>query len=143
MANEKARHLRKTMTSQEVKLWVHLRGWRQRGYHFRRQSPRKGFIVDFVCMKQRLVIEVDGGQHNFSREHDRDAIRDAQFKADGFRILRFWNSDVDRNLSGVLEAIDAVLQEPHPAGVAGHPPPCGGGISAPAAVHHDPAENPP
>ena len=65
MANEIARRLRKTMTPQEVKLWVHLRSWRQRGFHFRRQSPRAGYIVDFVCMKQKLIVEVDGGQHNF------------------------------------------------------------------------------
>jgi very-short-patch-repair endonuclease len=61
MANEIARSLRKRMTPQEVKLWVHLRSWRKRGFHFRRQSPRDDFIVDFVCLKQRLVIEVDGG----------------------------------------------------------------------------------
>jgi hypothetical protein len=54
------------MTPQEVKLWVHLRSWRKRGFHFRRQSPREGYI-DFVCMKHRLVIEVDGGQHNFDQ----------------------------------------------------------------------------
>jgi len=47
------------MTPQEVKLWVHLRSWRQRGFHFRRQSRRDGYIVDFACMKHRLVIEVD------------------------------------------------------------------------------------
>ena len=60
MANEIARKLRKTMTPQEVKLWVHLRSWRRRGFHFRRQSPRDGFIVNFVCLKQKLVVEVDG-----------------------------------------------------------------------------------
>src|SRR5262249_58104773 len=62
MANEMARSLRKRMTRQEVKLWVHLRSWRKRGFHFRRQAPRDDFIVDFVCLRQRLVIEVDGGQ---------------------------------------------------------------------------------
>jgi very-short-patch-repair endonuclease len=61
MANELARQLRKTMTPQEVKLWVHLRKWRSRGFHFRRQAPRGGYIVDFVCLRERLVIEVDGG----------------------------------------------------------------------------------
>ena len=53
------------MTPQEVKLWVHLCSWRERGFHFRRQSPRDGLIVDFVCLKQKLVVDVDGGQHNF------------------------------------------------------------------------------
>jgi very-short-patch-repair endonuclease len=65
MADAIARGLGKRMTRQEVKLWVHLRSWRKRGFHFRRQSPRNGFIVDFICPKHRLIVEVDGGQHNF------------------------------------------------------------------------------
>jgi very-short-patch-repair endonuclease len=129
MANPIARRLRKSMTPQEVKLWVHLRSWRSRGYHFRRQSPRQGYIVDFVCMKHMLVIEIDGGQHNFDEHHARDVQRDAKLTSEGFRVLRFWNSDVDRNLDGVLESIDAVLTEglPHPAAIGGHPPPAGEG----------------
>jgi very-short-patch-repair endonuclease len=116
MANEIARKLRKRMTPQEVKLWVHLRSWRRRGFHFRRQSPRRGFIVDFVRMKHQLVVEVDGGQHNLDAHSVRDSRRDTELGADGFRILRFWNSDVDRNLVGVLETIDAALRrDPHPA----------------------------
>jgi len=117
------------MTPQEVKLWVHLRSWRARGFHFRRQSPRQGFIVDFACTKQRLVIEIDGGQHNLEEHHVRDVRRDAKLTSEGFRVLRFWNSDVDRNLGGVLESIDAVLTKgsPHPAASGGHPPPAGEG----------------
>jgi very-short-patch-repair endonuclease len=114
MANPIARRLRKTMTPQEVKLWVHLRSWRSRGFHFRRQSPREGYIVDFVCMKHRLVIEVDGGQHNFDQHQVRDLRRDAKLAREGFRVLRFWNSDVDKNLSGVLELIDNSLREIDP-----------------------------
>ena len=117
------------MTPQEVKLWVHLRSWRKRGFHFRRQSPREGYIVDFVCMKHQLGIEIDGGQHNFDEHHARDVRRDKKLTAEGFHILRFWNSDVDRNLNGVLETIDAALTEgsPHPAAKGGHPPPAGEG----------------
>ena len=129
MANEIARKLRKTMTRQEVKLWVHLRSWRQRGYHFRRQSPRDGFIVDFVCLKQRLVVEVDGGQHGFDTHVASDQVRDGHFVRDGFRVLRFWNNEVDRNLDGVLQTIDAALHGSTPPGrpAAGHPPPSGEG----------------
>src|SRR5262245_52957211 len=129
MANLVARRLRKNMTPQEVKLWVHLRSWRKRGYHFRRQSPREGFIVDFVCMKHELVIELDGGQHNYDDHAARDAVRDNRLANKGFRVLRFWNSDIDRNLNGVLETIDSTLKQdgPHPAGFAGHPPPSGEG----------------
>ena len=125
MANEIARKLRKTMTRQEVKLWVHFRSWRQRGYHFRRQSPRHGFIVDFVCLNQKLVVEVDGGQHGLDAHVVRDRIRDGYFLRDGFRVLRFWNNDVDRNLDGVLQTIDAALR----GGPAAIPPPKGGEIA--------------
>jgi very-short-patch-repair endonuclease len=128
MANDIARRLRKTMTPQEVKVWVHLRSWRARGYHFRRQAPRKGFIVDFVCLRRRLVVEIDGGQHNFDQHQQLDGSRDRTLERSGFRVLRFWNSDVDRNLDGVLESIDQALREPpHPAAFGGHPPPAGEG----------------
>jgi very-short-patch-repair endonuclease len=129
MANPIARRLRKSMTPQEVKLWVHLRSWRQRGFHFRRQSPREGYIVDFVCMKHQLVIEVDGGQHNFDQHQVRDMRCDGKLTAEGFRVLRFWNSDIDRNLPGVLQSIDDALREslPHPAASGGHPSPAGEG----------------
>jgi len=75
------------------------------------------------------VVEVDGGQHNFDSHHDRDMRRDAEFVAEGLRVLRFWNNDVDRNLNGVLEAIDLALRKggPHPAACGGHPPPAGEG----------------
>ena len=127
MANEIARALRKRMTPQEVKLWVHLRSWRKRGFHFRRQSPRDDFIVDFVCLRHRLIVEVDGGQHNFDAHASRDAKR---FTSQGFRVLRFWNNELDRNLEGVLMAIDDALRNP-PPGLAslGHPPPAGRAIA--------------
>src|SRR5437762_8383046 len=89
MANETARRLRKTMTPQEVKLWVNLRSWRERGFHFRRQSPRHDHIVDFMCLKHKLVVEIDGGQHNFDDHAARDLARDRQFESNGFRVLRF------------------------------------------------------
>jgi very-short-patch-repair endonuclease len=129
MANQVARRLRKNLTPQEVKVWNHLRSWRARGFHFRRQSPRRGFIVDFVCLKQSLVIEIDGGQHNLEDHAARDRERDKDLSRAGFRVLRFWNSDVDQNLGGVLQAIDAVLRErkPHPAAFGGHPPLAGEG----------------
>jgi len=70
MANEIARSRRKRMTPQEVKLWVHLRAWRKQGFYFRRQAPRADYVVDFVCLKQRLIVEIDGGQHNFDGHAD-------------------------------------------------------------------------
>jgi very-short-patch-repair endonuclease len=128
MANEIARRLRKRLTPQEVKVWVHLRSWRQRGFHFRRQAPRDDFIVDFVCLKHRIIVEVDGGQHNFDAHSQRDAKRDRHFVRNGYTVLRFWNNEVDRNLEGVLTLIDEALRTPPPDGPADrHPPPPGEG----------------
>ena len=129
MANQIARRLRKTLTPQEVKVWNHLRSWRKRGFHFRRQATRKGYIVDFVCLKHGLIVEIDGGQHNLKTQATADESRDQTLVRSGFRVLRFWNSDVDSNLDGVLETIDAALMasKPHPAAFGGHPPPAGEG----------------
>jgi very-short-patch-repair endonuclease len=109
MANERARHLRKRLTPQEVKLWVRLRELRALGFHFRRQSPLGSYIVDFECRKARLVVEVDGGQHNLDSGLRADAKRDTDLQHDGYRVLRFWNHDVDRNLDGVVSKILDVL----------------------------------
>ncbi|PNG25210.1 endonuclease domain-containing protein [Methylocella silvestris] len=105
MANEIAWRLRKTMTPQEVKLWVRLRALKEAGLHFRRQVPREGFIVDFACLKSKLVIEIDGAQHGDQDHLRRDAERDAQLAAVGFLVLRFWNSDVNEDLDAVAATI--------------------------------------
>jgi very-short-patch-repair endonuclease len=93
----------------EKKLWRRLRELRSQGYHFRRQAPVEGFIVDFACLAQKLVIEVDGHQHWQPRERQRDAERDAHLCWKGFRVLRFTNADVMRNEEAVLLAILAAL----------------------------------
>ena len=99
------------MTPQEVKLWSQLQFLNRDGYHFRRQAPVDGYILDFAEFAQKLIIEVDGSQHGFDAEQARDATRDAHFGKSGFRILRFWNSDVDTNMDGVIDAIlDALRQ---------------------------------
>ena len=119
MANERARELRKTMTRHEVKLWSRLRELRQLGFHFRRQSPIADYIVDFECRRQRLVVEVDGTQHGFDHSRTRDSVRDRTLNQMGYRVLRFANPDVERNMDGVLETIRVALvsdiNEPHPA----------------------------
>lgn len=126
MANEVARTLRKRLTPQEVKLWVHLRSWRDESFHFRRQAPRDGYIVDFACLKHRLIVEVDGGQHSTDAHARADEERDRYFGSQGFRVLRFWNNEIDRNLEGVLAAIREALPPPGRASL-GHPPPKGEG----------------
>ena len=109
MADNRARALRRSMTPQEVKRWVHLRTWKNKGFHFRRQAPQHGYIVDFLCLKHHFVVEIDGGQHGHQAHAVRDMERDARLTEEGFRILRFWNSDVDRDISGVLDTILAAL----------------------------------
>jgi len=112
MANERARALRKRMTPQEVKLGVRLREWRAIGHRFRRQAPRGEFIVDFVCLKSRLIVEADGGGHARHWQHLSDAARDRKLTyRNGFRVLRCWNAEIDRTIDGVLEAILAALAE--------------------------------
>jgi very-short-patch-repair endonuclease len=104
------------MTPQEAKLWVHLRQWRTLGIHFRRQVPRLNYIVDFACLKARLIVELDGEPHGFHANAVRDAERDHRLTyRSGFRVMRFWNSDIDRNLDGVLDLILAACAERLPS----------------------------
>jgi very-short-patch-repair endonuclease len=106
---EHARTLRKRLTPQEVKLWVKLRELKSLGYRFRRQAPVGPYIVDFISFRSRLVIEADGGQHGMPEGARSDQVRDRLLHAQGFKILRFWNSDIDQNLDGVMESVLASL----------------------------------
>jgi very-short-patch-repair endonuclease len=115
MGSSRARELRKAMTPHEVKLWLRLRTLRSIGYHFRRQSPLTPYVVDFECRQSRLVIEVDGDQHGFDEHRRRDNSRDEALQKRGYRILRFSNAEVSRELEGVMEVIYLALKDPHPA----------------------------
>jgi very-short-patch-repair endonuclease len=115
LANENARALRKRLTPQEVKLWVKLRELKPLGYHFRRQAPIGHYIVDFVSFRSQLIIEADGGQHGMPEGALADQVRDTFLRSQGFRVLRFWNSDIDANLAGVMESILNTLKHPSPA----------------------------
>ena len=101
-----AKALRRRMTDAELRLWYLLRAHRLGGAKFKRQVPIGHYVVDFVCFARKIIIEVDGGQHA-SRAHDIE--RDAWFATQGFRTLRFWNNDVLKNTTGVLEAIADAL----------------------------------
>ena len=96
------RKLRKAMTDAEKKLWRQLRGKQFDGHKFRRQHPFGDFILDFVCLEAKLVIEVDGGQHNESAQ---DLVRDQTLQKAGFRVMRFWNNQVLNEIEAVVEAI--------------------------------------
>jgi very-short-patch-repair endonuclease len=99
----KARHLRRSATDAERMLWTHLRSRRLGQLKFRRQLPIAGFVVDFVCLETRLIVELDGGQH--AERSDFDERRTAVLGKSGFRVLRFWNGDVLTKLETVLEEI--------------------------------------
>ena len=80
------------------RVWNRIRNRRIEGNKFVRQEPIIGYICDFVCREKRLIIEVDGGQHNGSAT---DAIRDERLREKGYKILRFWNNDVLANTEGI------------------------------------------
>ena len=98
-----ARNLRKRLTDTERSLWSKIRARQIEGCKFRRQTPIGKYIVDFVCHEQRVIVEVDGGQH--SENVEQDFIRDKWLREQGYRILRFWNNEVLTNIEGVLEVI--------------------------------------
>lgn len=102
------RRLRRQATDAETKLWFALRDRRLGGFKFVRQEAIGSFIVDFASRDKKLIVEVDGGQH---ADSVRDRVRDEVLRADGYRILRFWNSDVLANRDGVLSVILAKLEE--------------------------------
>lgn len=91
----------------ETVLWQAIRNRQLDGFKFKRQVPLDGYILDFVCFDARLIVEVDGFQH---AENKRDLARDAFFRGQGFRILRFWNEEVVKNLDAVCLAILAKLK---------------------------------
>ena len=117
MTRDFAKSLRANMADAEQRLWYRLRAHRFRGFKFKRQVPVGPYIVDFACLADRLIIEVDGGQHVDSRS---DPRRDQWLKDQGFRVLRFWNNEVLNNLDGVLEVIIKHLGPASTAPSPGH-----------------------
>jgi very-short-patch-repair endonuclease len=113
-----ARRMRAQPTDAERVLWQRLRhDVKLTGSHFRRQALVGPFIVDFASRKAKLVIELDGGQHDWRQASD--ALRTRGIEAAGYRVLRFWNHDVLGNLEGVLSEIQCALPptpDPSPQG---------------------------
>ncbi|TDH39458.1 endonuclease domain-containing protein [Pseudohoeflea suaedae] len=105
-----AKRMRRTMTDAERKLWYELRGHRLMGLGFRRQSPIKGFIVDFACPERRLIVELDGSQHARASAEISDQARTTALEADGWTVLRFWNDDVLKSIGDVCEHIVRVVE---------------------------------
>ncbi|MBU4531326.1 MAG: DUF559 domain-containing protein [Hoeflea sp.] len=103
-----ARSMRRAPTEAEARLWGALRNRRLDGLKFRRQVPMGAYIADFVCMEAKLIVEVDGVQH---AGNQRDLVRDAALAGLGFRVLRFWNDDVMRDLEATRATIIAFARD--------------------------------
>ncbi len=103
MMKQKARELRKNQTISEAKIWHLVRAKQIAGLKFRRQHPIQPYIVDFVCLDKKLIIEVDGGQHADAIEYDEK--RTQFLESNGYKVIRFWNNDVLHNIEGVYEVI--------------------------------------
>ena len=104
----RAPSLRKTSTDAENKLWALLRNRQLLGWKFRRQAPIGNYIVDFVCLDAKLIIEVDGGHHQEQTAYDEE--RSQWLTSEGYRVLRFWNNQVLREFGAVQETILAGLE---------------------------------
>ena len=100
-----ARTLRKNMTDAEILLWSKIKRKQIKEVQFYRQKPIGNYIADFYCSKEKLIIEVDGGQHYEEKGIKKDKVRDEYFKSLGLKVLRFTNIDVLKNINGVLEKI--------------------------------------
>lgn len=103
MISQFAKILRKNSTDAERLLWFNLRNRRLGGYKFRRQYKLGSFIVDFICLEKKLIIEVDGGQH--SEMIDEDLKRAEILNKQGYKILRFWNNEVFKETDSILQLI--------------------------------------
>ena len=108
------KQLRINQTDAEKKLWRYLRAKRFVGFKFKRQQAINPYIVDFCCLRGRLVIELDGGHHQDQQSYDE--ARTKYLNEQGFRVLRFWNNEVLQNIDQVLEVIHRSLQpSPQPS----------------------------
>jgi very-short-patch-repair endonuclease len=115
----RARQLRTAQSNAEARLWQALRGRRLAHYKFRRQHPVDRYIVDFVALDSKLIIEVDGATHSTDSELEHDSRRTRVLESFGFHVVRVNNLDIYSNLEGVLEMICDTLGisesiTPHP-----------------------------
>ena len=104
-----AKHMRREPTPAENRFWYFARNRAIAGMKFRRQVPVGPFIADFLCVEERIIVEIDGGQHGGPR----DERRDAYLARLGYRVLRFWNADL-KDMDVVIDTILAA-RPPHPA----------------------------
>lgn len=104
------RLLRRQQTESELILWNKLRSLQLDGFKFRRQHPIGKYIVDFINLDRKLIIEIDGGHHNEKQIQEKDEQRTKWLEGEGYRVLRLWNNDVLTNIEGVFMSIIEVLK---------------------------------
>lgn len=109
-----AKILRRNQTDAEKLLWYRIRNRQLSDVKFRRQKPIENFIVDFVSPDTKLIIELDGGQHNETKDKLLDSERTKVLKSKGYKVIRFWNNEVINQLESVLKRILEELNSPHP-----------------------------
>ena len=109
-----ARSLRKQQTDVELLLWQKLRDRRLSGYKFRRQKPIGYYVVDFICVERKLIIEIDGGQHNTPEGKKYDHQRSQFLQKQGYNVIRFWDNEVNKEMDEVLNVINRALTLPSP-----------------------------
>lgn len=107
---EKARYLRNNQTPQERKLWTIIRNRQFFGYRFLRQYCIGSYIVDFICREKKIIIEIDGGQHNQPSDIEYDIQRTEYLNSKGYKVIRFWNNDIDKNIEGVYKRLKQVFE---------------------------------
>ena len=109
------KNLRNNSTKEEIILWQYLKQ-KQLGVKFRRQQPIDKYIADFVCFEKKIIIELDGGQHNSSLGIQKDRSRDLFFTNNGYKVIRIWNNEINQNIEGVIRKIQSEIECPPLAG---------------------------
>ena len=107
-----ARNLRKNATIQERRLWNLLKNRQFRNLKFKRQQPVGDYIVDFICKEVKIIIEIDGGQHNEPKNIEYDKTRTEFLNSLGYKVIRFWNNEIYENIDGVLLRLNQEIN-PH------------------------------
>jgi very-short-patch-repair endonuclease len=107
-----ARRLRKNPTAAELVLWKRLRLRQAEGNKFRRQHRLGSYVVDFICLEKKLIVEVDGGHHADTVKTDLE--RTKWLESRGYKVLRFWNNDVLKDIDAICKVVFEALGNPPP-----------------------------
>lgn len=106
---QRSRKLRKNSTPQEIMLWSRLKNRGFKNLKFRRQHPLGKYIVDFICLEKKLIVELDGWQHKQEDQKRYDLKRTMYLRKQKFKIVRFWNNEVNNDLDSVFLKIEEML----------------------------------